>query len=112
MVWWEGTEWRAGEVRYMAEEQRWEDLIEVAPWEAAGGQRSAEKEGREIGAFGGTGVVVQGHEQQAVSVLGRYKRRQGSHKGWAVLCNAGGESAKKKRCQGAGSLPGGGVKTP
>ena len=31
VAWWEGTVWRAGEVRYMAEEQRWEDLVEVAP---------------------------------------------------------------------------------
>ena len=30
VVWWEGTEWRAGEVQYMAEEQSWEDLVEVA----------------------------------------------------------------------------------
>ena len=34
VVWWEGTGWRAGEVQYMAEEQRWEDLVEVAPWVA------------------------------------------------------------------------------
>ena len=34
VVWWECTGWRAGEVRYMAMEQSWEDLVEVAPWVA------------------------------------------------------------------------------
>jgi hypothetical protein len=73
VVWWEGTGWRAGEVQYMAEEQRWEDLVEVAPWVAVEQWRTArykEGRGRSGPTPGGSDLVIEGNEWRAVAVLG------------------------------------------
>ena len=49
VVLWEGTGWRALDVQYMAEERRWNDLVEVAPWVAAEASEVQRKKGGRSG---------------------------------------------------------------